>query len=290
MKSNRPTHKGSDVLKLGCLIYLLLALGSNSLSADEGRNKKDLSFIDAMQNVMDEDERLSSVSSNAIAMLDQNKDESVDKVAGIMREYVQQARQINLKSCPQDFTKAYVKNLAANESLADIAAEHPHVPGKIEAQIAYNQTKFQEGPDAWLHRYDDAAAKVLKTWADVTNVFEAYKQGRSPKVVDDAVLDLNTPTITNLVSHCSNGAFHDTITVLNCSGQDLTRVLVAIELTNDNGDKRRVHGEYYWQTWKSGEMKKVGIENGESLYNVTAATVSGDCDQGVIGSGPRHPR
>lgn len=244
--------------------------------------------INAMKTVMDEDASLSRITSNSVSLFDLNTDAGLEQAAVACRNYVREARQISMTLCPKQFIKAYERNLAANESLADVITEHPHIVGTLESMIGFDTSKYQEGTVAWRQRLDFQNRRVKATWDDVEMIFNNYSTGKPILDISDNQYKRDSLTITNLTSSCADGVLSDTACFINNSGQNLTGVLVSIELTGEDGGKRRVHGEYYWPLWRSGEKKKVGIGPGESVIHVKSAILSGDCDQGIIGHGPVH--
>ena len=244
--------------------------------------------INAMKSVMTEDARLSRMASNSIAILDYQTDAGFDQMATVWRSYVSEARQINMKECPKEFVKAYQRNLAANESLADVISEHPHFSGTLEQAVVYDTSKYQEGLVAWRQRLDNQSRKTKVTWDDVETIINNYSIGKPITVTPDIQNKIGLPVITGLRSTYVNGFFSDTARFINNSGRDLTGVLVAIEMTNKAGGMRRVYGEYYWPLWKDGETIEVGISYGQSIIDVKSVALSGDCDQGIIGHGPVH--
>jgi len=257
---------------------------NNSLS--QGKSNADA--VNAMKTVMDEDARLSRMMSNSFSVLDLNTDAGLDQMATVIRGYVAEARQYNMAICPKEFIDAFQRNIAANESMADVVSEHPHITGTLEQAIVYDTSKYQEGSDAWRQRLDAQNRIVQKTWNDVEAILSNYIMGKHSIVTLDSQKKMDLPAITNLGSSCADGFFHDTASFINNSGQDLTGVLVAIKLTGEDGVVHRVYGEYYWPVWRSGESKEVGIAGGQSVIHVKSAILTGDCDQGIIGYGPVH--
>lgn len=268
----------SSILVLSTLLFAKCAF------CDDSRD----TAINAMKAVLDQDASLSRITSNSASLFDLSTDTGLEQCADVCRNYVSEARKINLSMCPKPFTNAYERNLAAQESLADVLSEHPHIAGSLESLIGFDTSKYQEGFDAWRQRLDAQNRKVKATWNDVEMVFTNYSHGEPIIDIPDNSNKNELSTITNLTSTCADGSFWDTACFINNSGQDLTGVFVAIELTGEGDKMRRVRGEYYWPVWRYGEKKEVGIGPGESLYHVERAILTGDCDQGIIGHGPVH--
>ena len=64
---------------------------------------------------MDEDDRLWMITTNAIDIIGRASDEDCDKKTSMLHNYVRQALQIKLNSCPKDFASAFVATVMGNE-------------------------------------------------------------------------------------------------------------------------------------------------------------------------------
>jgi len=244
--------------------------------------------IEAMKGVIQQDAGLSAVSSNLITQINLYTDAGFDLFVSATRQYVTEAGKISLDTCPDQFAKAYKIHLATWWNLADTSSSHPHFPSKLESVFGPSSAPDQEGFNAWKQRYDSKTMDVQKSWDQVMSVFNSYRLGEQPPNLmsfNEFAASTNNLMVTNLSCECHDGFFSDSVYLTNNSGQDLTRVRVAIFVTGKSGGRRRVPGEYYWSTWASGEKKSVSIAGDESVVSIKFADLLGNCDQGTFGPG-----
>lgn len=281
-ETHAPTPKQQSLASVTTIVS-----NSTSIGEDKDEAVKANINIRAMKAVMEEDERLNNMTTNSICQLGRIKtDAGCDQTANIAREYVTEAKKINMDSCPREFTEAYYRQLAAWGDFADIVSSHPHFAGFFE-RLMKNPQRDQEGGDAWIQRVDEKSLEIDKTREEVNTLFKRYSLGEQPASVlysNPAVISKES-VVTNLYCECHNGIFSDSVYFTNNSGQDLTRVRVAILLTGEGGGRRRVVGEYYWHEWAAGEKKSISIAAPYGVVNLKYADLSGSCDEGTIGQG-----
>ncbi len=93
------------------------------------------SDISSIQAVLKQDDAYrSSMQSDVNAVNIQSTDD-IDRIAGMIRDYVTNGRGIDTQSCPRDFAEAYSRYLSAWTDAADTVSAHPDIPQGDDAVV-----------------------------------------------------------------------------------------------------------------------------------------------------------
>ena len=112
-------------------------------------------------------------------------DEDLDHYAAAVKDYVDQARQIKMDSCPRDFAEAYYRHVSAWADEADTLSAHPHIRSEGEAfvegffrglngDVTGGAIQMHDELQAWATQVKAAEDNVHKTWHEVEALVVRY--------------------------------------------------------------------------------------------------------------------
>jgi hypothetical protein len=102
------------------MLGLVIAAGGKG----DSRN----SDLAAIQAVRQQDSDYTVAMTAAIHGIKVSGDEDLDKIGGLIKDYVARARHIDTHDCPRDFAESYYRNVSAWSDEADAILAHPHIP------------------------------------------------------------------------------------------------------------------------------------------------------------------
>jgi hypothetical protein len=128
--------------------------------------------------VIRQDEELTKSLGREMKAMKFHNEESLDAVASLMQDYIDQAKQIDTKLCPRDFAEAYYRNLAAWSDEAEAFRSHPHIQTGDEAfvngffrglqgDVSGGEREIRSEVNEWQRNVDAKQSEIDRTWAEV---------------------------------------------------------------------------------------------------------------------------
>ena len=153
---------------------------------DELKGKVDQdNNVKTIRAVMTRDRDLSDAMSALINQTKINSEDDFDKIAALMRAYVEQAKKIDTSACPRDFAEAYYRHISAWSDEATAVHAHPHIPTGDESFVegfyrglAGDPTggagELRDELKAWAREVTARDAEVHKSWEEVEALAVRY--------------------------------------------------------------------------------------------------------------------
>ena len=141
--------------------------------------------IKSIRAVLRQDEELTKSLNREVKAMKFHNEESLDAVASVMQDYVDQAKQIDTKLCPRDFAEAYYRNLAAWSDEAEAFRSHPHIQTGEEAfvngffrglqgDVSGGEREIRSEVNEWQRNVDAKQSEIDRTWAEVQALAVRY--------------------------------------------------------------------------------------------------------------------
>ena len=147
---------------------------------------KSTTEITAMRDIVKFDKILTATLSSEIDQIKTGDvDSQLDQLAGVIKSYIGEARQLDTQVCPHDFAAAYDRYLSAWSDVADAVASHPHVPTEDEAFVegffrgllgdsAGGTAELQDELNRWAESAKAKYADVRRDWNEVVAEVDRY--------------------------------------------------------------------------------------------------------------------
>lgn len=141
--------------------------------------------IKSIRAVMRQDEELTKSLGREMKAMKFRNEESLDAVASLMQDYIDQAKQIDTKFCPRDFAEAYYRNLAAWSDEAETFRSHPHIQTGDEAFVngffrglqgdaSGGAGEIRAEVNEWQKNVTAKQSEIDRTWAEVQALAVRY--------------------------------------------------------------------------------------------------------------------
>jgi hypothetical protein len=165
---------GAGFFALIIMLGLIIAAG--------GKGSSQISDVAAIQAVRQQDADLAAAMTSAIHGIKVSGDDDLDRIGGLIKDYVGHARHIDTHSCPRDFAESYYRNISAWSDEADAILAHPHIPQtQTEAFVdgffrglAGDITGGQAEIGEWFRDLKAKDAEVGRTQEEVNAVAVRY--------------------------------------------------------------------------------------------------------------------
>jgi zinc ribbon protein len=169
---------GVVIVGIFCTVFVTSAMKRAEARERAEENTK------AIQAVLGQDRELSDHMNTEVGQIKVQSEEDVNKMAQVVKSYVEQAREIDTTTCPREFAEAYSKHIAAWSDAAATLRSHPHVPSGGEALVDVltvlftddksSVDKLQNEASDWKQELDEKHELIQKTWTDVNTVAKRY--------------------------------------------------------------------------------------------------------------------
>ena len=141
--------------------------------------------IKSIRAVMRQDEELTKSLNREVKAMKFHNEESLDAVASLMQDYVDQAKQIDTGLCPRDFAEAYYRNLAAWSDEAEAFRSHPHIQTGDEAfangffrglqgDVSGGDGEIRSEVNEWQRNVNAKQSEIDRTWKEVQALAVRY--------------------------------------------------------------------------------------------------------------------
>jgi len=183
------------VAAVAVFIIIVVALGAkqgiNSVIEQAGQESvkettQHKAEAKAIADVMRQDQVLANAMNTAINATKIKTGEDFDRVAALMKSYVDQARQIDTNACPRDFAEAYFRHISAWSDEAQTVKDHPYFPTQGEefvegffrglaGDFSGEDSDRKQELTTWLMDVKAKDAQVHKSWEEVQAI--AVREG-----------------------------------------------------------------------------------------------------------------
>ena len=183
---------GAAILAVGLIFVILIAIGvKKGVERGVEDSGKDAADTAAKQlagpiqiaAVLKRDKELSEAMVAAVGQTSGTTDERADRAAELMHDYVVEAGQAQMNSCPPDFVEAYHQYLSFWSDEANLLSSHPHIPSEDEAFVngffqglAGDLTTVvvqQQEINAWIQRVKAGLNEIQRAHDIVARVAKA---------------------------------------------------------------------------------------------------------------------
>jgi hypothetical protein len=179
---------------IGLLIWKLSGNHTATITAPDGNTTTITSpdgsrievNIDAIKYVLQKDHELGNAMKEAQNQIAGISDGSCDLYSKTIRDYVSQAKQIDVSACPRDFAEAYYRHLGAWEDEALAMDAHPHFPDSyaeaivggmlrgLNGDLTGGSVQMEDEINAWKSQVKSSQIPVNETWNNVEAIAVRY--------------------------------------------------------------------------------------------------------------------